>query len=73
MNRVTFLCSFILFSIGEARFFKVPPKNLKSQSASDIAPTKPYTQADYKGFIYHESAEVRDNKEDAIEDASRDY
>ena len=65
------LCSFILFSIGEARFFKVPPKNLKSQSASDIAPTKPYTQADYKGFIYHESAEVRNNKEDAIEDASR--
>ena len=71
MNRVTFLCSFILFSIGEARFFKVPPKNLKSQSASDIAPTNPYTQSDYKGFIYHESAEVRDNKEDAIEDASK--
>ena len=71
MNHITFLCSFILFSIGEARFFKVPPKNLKSQSASDIAPTNPYTQADYKGFIYHESGEVRDNKEDAIEDASR--
>ena len=71
MNRITFLCSFILFSIGEARFFKVPPKNLKSQSASDIAPTNPYTRADYKGFIYHESAEVRNNKKDAIEDASR--
>ena len=71
MNRITFLFSIMLFSIVEGRFFKVPPKNLKSQSASDIAPTNPYSQADYKGFIYHESAEVRNNKEDAIEDASK--
>ena len=71
MNRVTFLCCFILFYIGEARFFTVPPKKLKSQSASDIAPTRSYTQADYKGFINHESGEVRTNKDDAIADASK--
>lgn len=71
MHRLVVLCAVILFSIGEARFYRASRTNLKSQDASDIAPTGEYQEAGYKGFIHHESAEVRDNKEDAILDASK--
>ena len=71
MIRLSLLLVIMLFSIGEGRFYRASPKTLKSQDATDIAPTSDYVDQSYQGFINYEGGEVNDNKEDAIEDASR--
>ena len=71
MIRLSLLCVVMLFSIGEGRFYRASPKQLKSQDATDIAPTSDYVDQSYTGFINYEGGEVNDNKDDAIEDASR--
>ena len=63
MIRLSLLLVVMLFSIGEGRFYRASPKTLKSQDATDIAPTSDYVDQSYQGFINYEGGEVNDNKE----------